>query len=197
MAVVAFRSTMESLRDARDTYYREYRFAHVFATVKRAPEALAERIAELPGVADVETRITLPVTLQVWGRAELATRHMLSIPAIRRPMPNDLRISRGCYVAPDRDDEVLVRELFARENALVPRDSLDAVVNGRWQRLRIAGIATSPEFISEVGGGGMFVDNRLFAILWMRREELAAAGDFGGPSTTWRFCSGPGRVMRR
>jgi putative ABC transport system permease protein len=180
MTVVAFRSTMASLRTARDEYYAEYRFAHVFAAVKRAPEAVADRIALIPGVAQVQTRVTLPVTLRVSGVRQLATGHIVSIPSERVTMPNDLRITLGRYVDPDRDDEVLVSELFARENALMPGDSLGAVVNGRWQTLRVAGIATSPEFIYEVGGGGLFVDNRLFAVLWMRREAVAAAGDFEG-----------------
>jgi len=42
--------TLASLEQAQQTYYDRYRFAHVFAHLKRAPASLAERIAELPGV---------------------------------------------------------------------------------------------------------------------------------------------------
>ena len=47
-------------------FYESGRFADVFATVKRAPDALAQRLAELPGVVDVQppsrpmARVTVP-----------------------------------------------------------------------------------------------------------------------------------------
>ena len=50
-------STLESLSWCKDTYYERYRFAHVFTHVKRAPNSLAKRIASIPGVARVQTRI--------------------------------------------------------------------------------------------------------------------------------------------
>ena len=54
-------------------YYADYRFADVFASSKRAPEALAARIAAIAGVGVVETRIVFDVTLDVPGSAEPAT----------------------------------------------------------------------------------------------------------------------------
>ena len=50
-------SMLHSLELTRATFYDRYRFAHVFANVKRAPDTLVARIAEIPGVASVETRI--------------------------------------------------------------------------------------------------------------------------------------------
>ena len=43
--------TYASLLRTRDRYYDEHRFASVFAHLKRAPNSLALRIAEIPGVA--------------------------------------------------------------------------------------------------------------------------------------------------
>ena len=39
-----------SLTETRDAYYQRYRFADVFAPVTRAPAALVDDIARLPGV---------------------------------------------------------------------------------------------------------------------------------------------------
>ena len=44
-------STLRSLELTRTTYYERYRFANVFAHLKRAPNSLSARIAEIPGVA--------------------------------------------------------------------------------------------------------------------------------------------------
>jgi putative ABC transport system permease protein len=180
MTVVAMRSTLESVRSARDAYYVHYRFADVFASVTRAPEPLARTIAMIPGVGDVQTRVTVSAILDVPGLREPATGQLLSIPSERRPMTNDVYIARGRYVAPDRNDEVLVSKRFADENALQPGDSLGAIINGRWQRLHIAGIGMSPEFVVETSGAAFIVDSRRFGILWMRREALAAATDMTG-----------------
>ena len=50
-------SAVDSLALARDRYYATDRFADVFATVKRAPNALAAALGEVPGVADVQTTV--------------------------------------------------------------------------------------------------------------------------------------------
>ena len=55
--LVMSRSTLDSLRTTRDMLYAEQRFSHVWAHLKRAPETLAQRVAEVPGVAEVDTRI--------------------------------------------------------------------------------------------------------------------------------------------
>ncbi|HEX4413436.1 MAG TPA: ABC transporter permease, partial [Lacipirellulaceae bacterium] len=66
------RTIVNSLELTRSTFYERYRFADVFARVKRAPNSMADRLAEIPGVAQVETRVVEQVTLDVPGLAEPA-----------------------------------------------------------------------------------------------------------------------------
>src|SRR5690349_20692268 len=87
-AFVAMRGTYSSLLATQAGYYDEYRFADVFAHLKRAPESLAPRIMEIPGVGAVETRIVSEVTLDVPGVAEPAAGRLVSIPAGRAPRLN-------------------------------------------------------------------------------------------------------------
>jgi len=179
MAAMAMRSTLAAVGQARDRYYDEYRFADVFASVERAPESLASRIASIPGVGVVQTRVVRTATLDVPGLAEPATGKIVSVPAHRRAMANDLFIRRGRYPAAT-GTEALVSEQFAGLNALGIGDTLGAVINGRWQRLRIVGVATSPEYVYEMGGGGFMVDNRRFGILWMNRDIVERAAGMDG-----------------
>ena len=83
MAALAMRGTLSAVGDARDRYYTEYRFADVFASVKRAPESLSSRIAELPGVAAVQSRIVITATLDVPGLAEPATGQIVLVGATK------------------------------------------------------------------------------------------------------------------
>ena len=52
--LIMSRSLIVSLETARERYYQEHRFAHVFAGLKRAPLGLAEQIRAIPGVVAVE-----------------------------------------------------------------------------------------------------------------------------------------------
>ena len=177
---VAMRSTYDSLRIAQSDYYRDYRFAHVFSQLKRAPDGLATRIGDIPGVAAVRTRVVIGVTLDVPGLAEPASGRLVSVPERRAPMLNDLQVERGRYIAPGRADEVIASKAFADANGLRVGETVGAVINGRWKRLTIVGIGLSPEYIYEVGGGTLFPDNRRFGVLWMGHDALAAAYDMEG-----------------
>ena len=106
------RTILHSLELTRSTFYERYRFADVFATVKRAPDSMIDRIAEIPGVAQVETRIVEPVTLDVPGLDEPAVGQLISLPVTRPPRLNQLYLRRGRQLAVGRDDEVLASEAF-------------------------------------------------------------------------------------
>jgi putative ABC transport system permease protein len=178
--VITTRTSYSSLLESRTAYYRDYRFADVFVSLKRAPEALRVKLAALPGVAAVDTRIVAAVTLDVPGLAEPATGRLVSVPERRRPILNDLHLRRGRWLEPGRREEVIISEAFANANHLAVGGTLGAVLNGRWQRLRIVGIAISPEYIYEIGEGGLFPDNRRFGVLWISRLSLASAFDMVG-----------------
>lgn len=180
MAQVSMHSAYLSLEATRANYYDSYRFADVFANLKRAPESLADEIRALPGVAQVRTRVVADVTLDIPGLAEPATGRLLSIPERQAPMLNDLYLRRGRYIEAAHPDEVLLSEVFAEANQLDVGDKLGAILNGRWRELTVVGIALSPEYIYEVGPGMLFPDNRRFGVLWMGREALESAFNMAG-----------------
>ena len=179
-AFVATRSTYQSLVFAQASYYTAYRFADVFAGLKRAPESLADEIRRIPGVGEVRTRVVTDVTLDVPGLAEPATGRLVSIPDRQRPMLNDLHLVHGRYTATGRSDEVLASETFAAANRLQVGDKVGAILNGRWKELTIVGIALSPEYVYEVGRGMLFPDNKRFGVLWMSRDALGPAFNLEG-----------------
>lgn len=169
---VTMRGAYESIERAQSGYYAKYHFADVFAQLKRAPNSLAERISTIPGVAVVETRVVVEVNLDVPGLEEPAIGRILSVPDDRLPLLNGVFVRRGRYIDSSRSDEVLVSEAFASANGLEVGNSIGAVINGRWERLRIAGIALSPEYVYEIRGADVFPDNKRFGVLWMSRKAL-------------------------
>jgi putative ABC transport system permease protein len=190
--VMTTRTSYTSLLVSRAAYYEANRFAQVFVQLQRAPEAVRARLAALPGVAVVDTRVVTEVTLDVPGLAEPATGRLVSIPERRRPLLNDLHLRQGRWIEPGRRDEVIVSDAFAGANGLRPGDALGAVINGRWQRLAIVGIAIAPEYVYEIGSSGVFPDNRRFGVLWMGREALSSAFDMTGAFNDASLTLAPG-----
>jgi len=173
-------TTLEALERTQAAYYERYRFAHVFAQLKRAPNALAARIAAIPGVAAVQTRVVVDVTIDVEDLSEPAVERLISIPERRTPGLNDVYLRAGRYIEPERTGEILLSEAFATAHAFHPGDSLVAVINGHRQRLDIVGIALSPEYVIQLRGTDLLPDDKRFAVGWMGYTDLAAAFNMEG-----------------
>ncbi|WP_226703115.1 ABC transporter permease [Microbulbifer elongatus] len=171
---------LASLADTRAAYYERYRFADVWAPVKRAPDALLEQITELPGVRRAETRIRAGVILDVEGASAPITGEIQSLPAIRGPHINDFVLRIGRYPDPVREEEVLALEAFAEAHNLGPGDHLYAILNGTKKKLVITGVALAPEYVYAISPGEIVPDKKRFGVLWMHREALGHAFDLDG-----------------
>ncbi len=170
-------ATLESLQTTRADFYRENRFADVFATLKRAPESVKERIADIPGVELVETRVVASVVLDIPDFADPVTGMLISIDERGGSLLNTTYLRSGRMIDPSRADEVLVSEAFAEAHRFEPGAEIAAIINGRLQELTIVGVALSPEHIYTIAPGGVFPDFFRFGILWMNRVPLANAYD--------------------
>ena len=171
---------LHSLETTRATFYDRYFFADVFATVKRAPDALVERIKEIPGVARVETRIVEGVNLDVPGLDEPAVGQLVSMPTTHEPSLNRVYLRRGRALEPGRDDEVLASEKFVIANNLGVGDTVTAIINGRKKSLRIVGVVLSPEYVFQVKPGDLVPDPQHFGVFWMSHDALSVAFDMEG-----------------
>jgi putative ABC transport system permease protein len=178
--MIMTRSLIFTLESTREAYYQRNRMADVFATLKRAPLSMADRIAELPGVAAVETRVVVDVTLDLPGVLEPATGHIVSIPEDKPQVLNQLFLRNGRLPRADERRGVVVGEAFAKANALQPGDSIAAIINGHRDTLFITGIGLSPEFVFEARAGETLPDNKRFGVIWMNYRAVAVAYDLDG-----------------
>ncbi|MEW6413899.1 MAG: FtsX-like permease family protein [Pseudomonadota bacterium] len=173
-------STYDSLATTRDRFYAEYRFAEVFVNLKRAPEPVAERLAAIPGIEHLETRVKAGVKLEVEGFSDPVTGQLLSLPDVGEPRLNGLHIKRGRSVQPWSTDEVVLSDTFADAHGFQPGDRLAAIIHGKRKQLTVVGVAVSPEYVYQIAPGAMFPDFKRYGVLWMGRSALAAAFDMEG-----------------
>jgi len=192
MMMITTRSLILTLEGTRDAYYQSHRMADVFGYVKRAPLAMADRLAELPGVAAVEPRIVVDVTLDLPGVDEPATGHMVSLPEEKPQMLHLLFLRTGRLPQIGERREVVVSEAFAEANHLQPGQSIAAVINGHRENLNIVGIALSPEFVFEARAGETLPDNKRFGVIWMNYHALGIAYNLDGAFNDFCIDLAPG-----
>ena len=177
---IMFLTTLGALRVTQDSYYRDYRFAEVFVSLKRAPQPLLQRLQAIAGVDQVETRVLAQVRVDMPAFAEPVTALMVSVSDSGRHGLNALHLSAGRLPAPERPDEVAVSTAFAQAHALQLGDRFYAILNGRRQALTLVGTALSPEFIQQMRPGSAFPDYKRYSVMWMGRRALGQAYDMHG-----------------
>lgn len=173
-------SAWRSLADARETYYDRYRFPHVFVNLKRAPDSVAARLGDIPGVADVDTRVTRFVTIDMPGVDEPLRGLALSLSPRPDVALGALVLRQGRWPEPDEGNQILLHEAFATARGLKPGSTFAAVMNGRRVKLTVAGIALSPEYIYVIGPGDLVPDDQRYGVFWMQAAALEATMNYEG-----------------
>jgi putative ABC transport system permease protein len=179
-------SAVDSLAAARDRFYLDGGFADVFASVKRAPNALLETLAAIPGIADLQPGTEFAVRVEIEGGSEPIIGQLIGVDARveRRLNRVFVRDGRGGAASspggllPGGEIPAWISESFATAHGLQPGARLSALVNGKRRTLVMAGVGLSPEYVF-AGLWGM-PDQRGFGVFWVDRELLAAAYDMEG-----------------
>ncbi len=173
-------STVDSLFETRESYYRNNHFAHLFVSLKRAPLSLIKSIEEIPGVEKVEHRVIAYVNIDVAGFSDPISAHLISLPDSSAGLLNQIHLRSGRLLETGSDNEIILSEEFARAHQLNSGATLSATINGRRKSLTVVGHALSPEYIYQISPGAMFPDFMRYGIVWMARKPLASAYDMEG-----------------
>ncbi|HVV83763.1 MAG TPA: ABC transporter permease [Kofleriaceae bacterium] len=189
-ATISLTGTYRALGEARDDYYARHGFPDLWVHLERAPDAVAARLAALPGIASVEPRLVEPLTVHVPGALRPASGRIQSIADADVASLRGLVLRRGRPPDPARSDEVALLASFADAHGLEPGDRLDTVFAGRRQALTIAAIVLSPEHVFPVSGG--MINPRGVAVVWMPRANLAPRVDRVGAFDDATFTLVPG-----
>jgi putative ABC transport system permease protein len=165
-------SAYTSLKKARDSFYENYRFADIFAEIKKAPSSIVHKLKSIPGVKYVQTRILIDGLVYVKGQEETSVGRFMSLPEKSKESLNKLFLKQGRFPELGEEVEVNVHEAFARAHKLKIHDELTVIIQGRSQKVRIVGIAISPEFVYALNPSAPMPDNLHFGIFWVLSKQL-------------------------
>ena len=180
MSIVTMRGSYDSLIEAQQRYYREARFADMWVSLVRAPEALISDIEAIPGVDAADSRVTFLATLDLDDTGIPAHGRFISIPESGRPLLNDLMLRQGRYIEAGAADEVIISENFAAARGFAPGDGIRAIINGTARDLDVVGVAVSPEHTYAVPPGSLYPEDDRYGIFWAGRDTLGPAFNMEG-----------------
>jgi len=176
---IASFSTHDSLVWSREHYYDTARFPHVFATAKRAPLVLVEKIRSIQGVSEVETRVTRDAQLSIEGVVPPMIARLIGVDFGPLPAMSRLTLKSGRWPVPGAAGEAVVNQRFLEARRLKLGARAQVLMNGKLERLTIVGTALSPEYIYATRGGGM-PDDEWFGVFWVDAKALASAFNMEG-----------------
>lgn len=185
-------STVDSLQNTQRNYYEDQHFANVFANLKRAPENVKSQIQNIPGVEIVETRVIAGINIEIANFTEPVTGIMISIPDNGHSLLNQLLVKKGRLIEPYHDNEIVISDGFAEAHHFQPGDQLTIIINGRRKTMTIVGIASSPEYIYQIGPGAWIPDYKRYGVFWMGRSPLSSAYDMEGAFNDVTLTISPG-----
>ncbi len=177
---IEMQSAYDNLTAARERFYAECRMADFSLELKKVPVAELAGLRQIAEIAELQPRIRFYATVDIEHKAELLNAQVLSLPDRRTSVLNDIRLRRGGYFTPQRDNEVIVIDSFARKHGLHPGGKIHLILNNTRQELFIVGTAISSEFVYLVGPGSLVPDPEHFGVFYLKQSFAEEVFDFRG-----------------
>ncbi len=143
---VMFSVTTINIDNAVKHYYRVTNINDLIIELIRIPQGALEALKTVDGVAEVQGRISIDVPLQVSNEDEKVNIRMISLPD-GGGIINKLYAVDGSTDHPDDNKDVILLEQFAKARSITTDDIITPRINGRLHELKVAGVASSSEFI--------------------------------------------------
>lgn len=175
--LVGIVSTYFNLIEARDSFYRRCNMADFWVDLRRAPDTLLPRLADLPGISRLSSRISKQVIIDMPGVREPLGGLVLSLSEDIAGAVNSVVLRSGAWFSGKNADEVLVTEKFAEARGLVPGDAVHLLAGGGRKKFRIVGTVIAAEFIYLVPPGAIADLPGNYAVFYM--PQRVAAETFG------------------
>lgn len=168
-------TTHESLKSARDSFYRLNNFSDYFINVQRAPLGFLEQLTQISGVQSAEGRIVTIASLDFPTIKEPIFASFVSITKDQKQ--NLLFLKKGRLPDFLHPNEIVVSEAFAKAHKLALGSEIRALFNGHMASLQVVGIAVSPEYIYTLRPGNPMPDDLHYGVIWISYEAISSFMD--------------------
>jgi putative ABC transport system permease protein len=164
-----------SLEDSYDFTYEKLEFADAQFLTRDNPLDSLEEIRSLPGVKNAEARVIASASLSSGQKEEMAAieARMIGLTTEEQKV-NKVHILKGQSL---EDGSVWVERHFAEEHSLKPGDTLTFEGLDSQQKLKVAGIVSSPEYLWVAKNrSDVMPSPKEFGVFFTSQESLASLG---------------------
>ena len=149
----------DSLFNTRDTYYRELNLADLEINFTPLSEDELPKVEKLNFVEKIEKRFITPASLETHTGKPL-TSMVVYLDPIRLPEVNQLQIIQGTYLSPEDPTGVVIERTLAEIHGYKVGDEITLNPYSFPQKVKIRGIAISPEFLIATSEPDTFILNK-------------------------------------
>ncbi|MCL2197687.1 MAG: ABC transporter permease [Defluviitaleaceae bacterium] len=166
----ALGAASDGLERAKLNFYEEYRLAHVYASVGAISLSDAERLRELPGIADVTARTKMPLRAEIDNNDEIITLRVISFDPSDEMRLNDFLMTGP---EPSLPTDIAVNYMFMATNGLEAGDVITLIVQGRIFEFELTGSFLTPEYVYIAPSfTDILPDNEAFGIAYITAEAM-------------------------
>jgi len=166
-------SYMESVR----LYHIETNFADVFATVRSMPNSSVDRLTRIDGVAESQGILKQTATARLEGVDDVIGVMLVGVDENRPMTINQFRYT-GEPLSTSSD--ILVSGDFFDIHGLDIGDTIQILINGRYETFTIRGIALNPEYLFVPAVVGGFADASLNTVGFVKSSVVEVSAGMPG-----------------
>ena len=146
LGVMLFAASYDAYRNLEASYSHTYdRLALADMTVTGADDGFASAVADIEGIAAVETRRQGDAPMRIGDHVLLG--RLVGMPPDNQPAVNRIDVVEGTYLTIGQSNGIVVETHLAQEFDLAVGDELDILSGPQWVGVEVVGIAISAEYI--------------------------------------------------
>ncbi len=191
LGVTLFGASYDAYRNLDASYRRaftDYRFANLVVT-GGSTGRIAREVRGTAGVESVQARVQADLPLRVGSDKFLG--RVVGLPAAHQPVVDQVEVSGGSYLSPSDPTGVLVEKHMADTFDLKRGDPVTAVGAAGRVRMRIRGIASSPEYFWPARSRQDIIPApKDFGVLFVPESLAARLGGLRGPNQAAVYYAG-------
>lgn len=166
----AVNNSATNLRETLDSYYSDTNFADIFVSCANVPEKLEDTIINEANIKEAEGRLVFDTRFITDDEDEKVTVRVVSVNEKENKI-NKLFMKSGKREL--KEKEIIIIDQFASARNINPGDEASLLVNGRKYAFKVAGIASSPEYVYIMENEQSFLpDTMNFGVVFVNEDYL-------------------------
>ena len=170
MMLTAMGTAVNGLIYAKESFYTNYRLAHIWANVNAIPISEVDRLRNIHGILDVYHRTVIEARAEVQNSEDIIILRLISFVPQDENRINDFQLQG---IKPSMQNDIALSLMFKKARGLQTGDPITLFAFGRAFSYEVTGSFMSPEYAYVARGGtDMLPAHNVFGIGYITEESM-------------------------